>query len=139
MAESRPFLVELPIVIKTYDVDFAGIVHNMVYIRWLEDLRLQILAEQFPVEEMLADGLGPILTRTEIEYKRPLRLGDRPLGRMWVSHMGRSRWTVEAEITLADQVAAEARQTGYLASMEGLRPARFPKALREQWQAAVSK
>jgi acyl-CoA thioesterase FadM len=43
-AQIRPLLVELPIVVKTYDIDFANIVHNRVYIRWLEDLRQQRLA-----------------------------------------------------------------------------------------------
>ena len=31
---------EQPLPIRTYDIDFAGIVSNIVFIRWLEDLRL---------------------------------------------------------------------------------------------------
>jgi len=37
----RPFLIEVPLPVRTYDIDFAGIVSNIVYIRWLEDLRLE--------------------------------------------------------------------------------------------------
>jgi acyl-CoA thioesterase FadM len=31
MSDKRPFLVTLPITVKTYDIDFAAIVHNAVY------------------------------------------------------------------------------------------------------------
>jgi acyl-CoA thioester hydrolase len=134
MSESRPLLVELPFKVQTYDTDFAGIVHNMVYIRWLEDLRLQILAEHFPMEEQLAANQGPILVKTEISYQGPLRLFDEPLGRMWVSHLGRVRWQVQAEIALDDRVAATAKQSGYFADLADLRPVRVPEALREQWR-----
>ena len=34
----KPLEVSLNLPIKTYDIDFAGIVSNIVYIRWLEDL-----------------------------------------------------------------------------------------------------
>ena len=34
------FLVEMPLKVQGYDIDVAGIVSNIVYVRWLEDLRL---------------------------------------------------------------------------------------------------
>ena len=134
MSERRPLQVELRFKVKTYDTDFAGIVHNMVYIRWLEDLRLQILAEHFPMEEQLAQNQGPILVKTEIAYEGPLRLFDEPVGRMWVSRLGRVRWEVQAEIALEDQVAAKASQSGYFADLSNLRPVRIPTDLREKWR-----
>jgi acyl-CoA thioester hydrolase len=144
----RPLLVELPIVVKTYDIDFANIVHNRVYIRWLEDLRQQVLTEYYPMEVMLADGASPILTRTEIDYRWPVRFGDSVLGRMWVSDLSRVRWTVEAEITTGnnataehltagERLAATGRQSGYFASLETLQPIRIPEVLRSRWQAAA--
>jgi acyl-CoA thioester hydrolase len=45
MSSSQMMLVELELPIRTYDIDFAGIVSNIVYIRWLEDLRIQMLAQ----------------------------------------------------------------------------------------------
>lgn len=134
MSEPRPLLVELPFKVKTYDTDFAGIVHNMVYIRWLEDLRLQILAEHFPMDVQLAANQGPILVKTEITYQGPLRLFDEPVGRMWVSRLGRARWEVQAEISLGDQIAATASQSGYFADLKDLRPVRMPDALLEKWR-----
>jgi acyl-CoA thioester hydrolase len=135
-SQVRPLLVELPIIVKTYDIDFANIVHNRVYIRWLEDLRQQILTEHYPMEAMLADGVSPILTRTEIDYHWPVRFGDAVLGRMWVSDLSRVRWTVEAEIFAGNQEAATARQSGYFASLATLQPVRIPDQIRANWRTA---
>ena len=41
--KKKPFEIALDLPIKTYDIDFAGIVSNIVYIRWLEDLRLKMI------------------------------------------------------------------------------------------------
>lgn len=136
MSETRPFLVQLPIQVKTYDIDFANIVHNAVYIRWLEDLRTEVLAAHYSIEQMLADGLSPILTKTEIEYRHPVRFGDAVLGRMWVAHLGRTRWTVQGEICVGDVVAAASRQTGYFAELGNGRPVRVPASLQSTWAAA---
>ncbi len=54
--QQRPLEVELVLPVKTYDIDFAGIVSNIVYIRWLEDLRLEILDAYLPLQKMLEDG-----------------------------------------------------------------------------------
>lgn len=59
--QSRALLIERPIVVRTYDIDFANIVHNIVYLRWLEDLRSEILADVLPIEQILSTGISPIL------------------------------------------------------------------------------
>ena len=131
---NRPFLITIPITVKTYDIDFLNIVHNMVYIRWLEDLRFQMLADYLPLESLLAEGVSPVLLKTEIEYRWAVRLGDHAVGQMWMAELQNTRWIVEAEIKVEDKVAAWARQTGFFGNLQTLRPARVPKALREQWQ-----
>jgi acyl-CoA thioester hydrolase len=133
--QMRPLLVELPFIVKNYDIDFANIVHNRVHIRWLEDLRQQILTDYYPMEAMLADGVSPILTRTEIDYRWPLRFGDGVVGRMWVSGVTRVRWTVEAEIVVGERLAASAHQQGYFASLETLQPVRTPAPFLAAWAA----
>jgi acyl-CoA thioester hydrolase len=132
---TRPLLIERPIVVRTYDIDFANIVHNIVYLRWLEDLRAEILVDVLPIDEILATGISPILTRTEIDYRWPVRLGDAAVGRMWVAELARTRWTLAAEIVVGEQVCAAARQSGYFADLKTLRPVRVPEKLREQWLA----
>jgi acyl-CoA thioester hydrolase len=134
-SEPRPLLVELPIVVKTYDVDYAQIVHNAVYIRWLEDLRLQVMTEHYPLQDLLDANQSPILEKTEITYHQPLRLFEEVVGRMWVSKLSKARWEVEAEICRGQMVAATARQIGYFMDIERYRPIRIPAGLREKWEA----
>lgn len=132
----RPLLIERPIVVRTYDIDFANIVHNIVYFRWLEDLRSEILADVLPIDEILATGVSPILTESAVEYKWPVRIGDALVGRMWVAELSRTRWTLAAEMVVGDRVCAAARQSGYFANLKTLRPVRVPDRLREAWEAA---
>lgn len=129
-APVRRMLVELPFRVSTYDVDFVGIVHNAVYIRWLEDLRNKLLDEYFPLKAALERGIAPVLSRTEIDYRWPVRMFDRVVGRMWVPETKRAQWVVAAEIVTEDRVAATARQTGYFVEIESKRPIPLPEELK---------
>jgi len=133
MTPQLPSLITLPIKVKSYDIDFANIVHNAVYSRWLEDLRSELILAVYSFEEMLADGISPILTKTEIEYRLPIRFGEEVTGSMWVSGLTRVRWTVEAEFRVGEQIRTFSRQQGYFASLKTLRPIRVPEKLRAQW------
>lgn len=133
---TKALLIERPIVVRTYDIDFANIVHNIVYFRWLEDLRSEILVDVLPIGEILATGISPILVHSEIDYRRPVRIGDSVLGRMWVDGLSRTRWTLAAEIIVDQEACATARQSGYFADLKTLRAVRVPQQLRERWQAA---
>ena len=55
---NRPMEIEMPITINGYDVDVMGIVNNIVYIRWFEDLRLQFLAKYYPYDEIVRSEIG---------------------------------------------------------------------------------
>ncbi len=134
----RPLLVELQFHVKTYDIDYAGIVNNAVYIRWLEDLRLEILSKHLPLEEMLAQNQSPILGKAEVTYVRPMRLFDKPVGRMWVSSFQRARWLIEAEFVLDDLQIATASQSGYFMDLERYKPIRSPQRLRDTWESEAS-
>lgn len=135
MSQERPTKVTLPITVKTYDIDYAQIVHNAVYIRWLEDLRTALISRSYSIEALVADGISPILVRTEIEYRLPIRFGDAAVGSMWVTDLGRSRWTVEAEIRVGEQIRTYARQQGIFTDLKTFRPVRIPTHLREIWQS----
>lgn len=136
MESARVLLIERPIVVRTYDIDFANIVHNIVYLRWLEDLRSEILADVLPIDEILATGVNPILTRTEIDYRWPIRIGDTVIGRMWVDDLSHTRWTLAAEIYAGEQLCTSSRQSGYFADLSTMRPVRVPEPLRQAWSEA---
>ena len=60
--QHRPLEIELAIPVRSYDIDFAGIVSNIVYIKLLEDLRLKLLNENFSLDRQFELGYLPILT-----------------------------------------------------------------------------
>ncbi len=125
--------VELVISVRTYEIDFAGIVSNIVYIKWLEDLRLKFLDEHLPFDEQFQQGFAPILTGTEIEYKRPIKLFDKVIGRLWLSSLGKLKWVVEAEILCNHEVAAIATQKGAFVNLNSGRPVPIPRELHEKY------
>lgn len=126
---SYPFEVKLHLPIKTYDIDFAGVVSNIVYIRWLEDLRCEILTNYLPIEQQLEREFAPVILQTQIEYKKTLKIADKPLGRMWMSKMTTLKWIVMAEILVNGTIAATAQQTGCFVNLLSGRPIPIPEEL----------
>jgi acyl-CoA thioester hydrolase len=123
--------VDLDFAVKTYDIDFAGIVSNIVFVRWLEDLRLDMMEAAYPLRRALADGVAPVLLETHIAYRRPVTIQQRLRGRMWVKAMERVRWTVAASFVADDVVRAEAEQTGIFIRLATRKPVAVPAPLRD--------
>jgi acyl-CoA thioester hydrolase len=135
----RPLEVELQLPVKTYDIDFAGIVSNIVYVRWLEDLRLEMLDRFLPLAEQLKNGIAPLILQTKIDYKQAIQMADRPIGKMWIESLESLRWIVSAEISSAGKTSAIAQQTGIFINLENKRPIRIPERLQQQYQESVSR
>ncbi|MEH1919930.1 acyl-CoA thioesterase [Nostoc sp.] len=138
----RPLEVVLAIPVKTYDIDFMGIVSNIVYIRWLEDLRLKFLDEHWQLNQQIEQGYTPILAGTEIEYKRPIKMIDQVIGRLWLSNLGRLKWTVQAEILSNNELAAVATQKGAFVNLQNSRLIPIPEELQKkylQYQQGIQK
>jgi acyl-CoA thioester hydrolase len=135
---SKALEVTLEIPVRTYDIDFAGIVSNIVYIRWLEDLRLEMLSQYYPLAEQLQDGFAPVVLQTKIDYKQALKLGDRPIGRLWVESLESLRWHVSAEISVGEKVSAIGRQTGIFINLQNNKPIRIPPRLQQQYADSLA-
>lgn len=83
-----------------FDTDAGGVVHNIAYLRFIETNRT-LLAEQqlaWPMAEMLKTGICPVVVRTEIDYRRPARLGDKLVIDGWLDSFERSRFWCEFTI-----------------------------------------
>jgi len=134
LPDARPLYVSLPFRVQTYDVDWAAHVNNGVYVRWLEDLRLELLEVYCPMKHLLDQGIAPILARTEIDYLRSIELFDAPVGHLWCDEMGRATMRLRAEIRVNDTVCCRARQRGILLRYGTTRPARIPDEMREAFE-----
>jgi acyl-CoA thioester hydrolase len=123
---------EIALPIRTYDIDFAGIVSNIVFVRWLEDLRLGLMAQSYPLLRALAEDVAPVLLDTRIRYRRPVMIGDPLVGRMRVAGLGRVRWQLAAEFAVEGRICAEAEQEGLFIRLSTRRPVAIPEPIR-QW------
>jgi acyl-CoA thioester hydrolase len=121
---------EQPLPIRTYDIDFAGIVSNIVFIRWLEDLRLGLMDQAYPLLRALAEDIAPILLSTRIDYRRQVTIADPLVGRMRVAGLTRVRWRLAAEFKVAGAVHAEAEQEGLFMRLSTRRPIAIPEPIR---------
>lgn len=75
--------------IYTYQIDFVGHVNNIVYVQWLENARIKLIeAMGLTISEIAEqDEILPIITETDIKYKKPLFLSNKVHVEVWVSEM----------------------------------------------------
>ena len=83
------------------------------------------------LEQLMAKGYCPIVDSTQIKYKRALRICDRPVGKMWMSKLGRLRCTLQAEIYLNDEIVTSASQVGFFIDLQTIRPMAIPQDFKE--------
>ena len=76
--------IEINIDVKTYDIDIAGHVNNIVYMRWLEDMRNELFSQIYSLEKLIEINYYPVVISTELRYKRQLKLFDKPVGRIFM-------------------------------------------------------
>jgi acyl-CoA thioester hydrolase len=122
--------VTLSIAVKSYDIDFTGVVSNIAVVRWIEDLRLALGEAVYPVTAMLADGVAPVVAQTTVSYRRPIRFGDQVTATLWLSDVGSVKWVVAATFTVNGITLIEASQTCCFVSTETGRFVRIPMWLR---------
>ena len=63
--------------VRDYECDLQGIVNNSVYQQYLEHTRHEFLhSKGIDFADLAARGIHLVVTRVEIDYKRPLTSGD---------------------------------------------------------------
>jgi len=129
--DKKILLIEKEIKVASYDIDFAGIVSNISYVRWLEDLRMAWLEKYFSLGKQVEEGFVPILLETRIEYHHAIRMFDQPVGLMWVSRLHSHKWWIRAEFKVRDKIMADAEQKGIFVDKKKWHPIRIPEALKE--------
>lgn len=126
--------IEHEATVMFYDTDCAAVVHNLAYLRFIEEART-IMAERMgmPLREMVQTGLYPVVLRTEIDYRAPGNLGDRLVVRGGVTELGRVRFWVGFEIFRPSDgaILVTCRQSLALIRMPGAKAERLP----EEWFA----
>lgn len=139
-ANGQPLLTQLTFIPKTYEIDFSGVLSNLVHVKWLEDLRLAMLHQYLPLQSLIEQDTAPMITRTEIQYKSPIRLFDTVSAAVWLKNLGRTSWELSALFTIVgqDRIAAEATQLGVFVNTKTQRPVRVPDQLTTLFQQAAT-
>lgn len=134
---TKLFYVEIKQQIKTYEIDANRHVSNIIYIKWLEDLRIKILEEFLPVEILYQNNFHPVLRSTEIEYKVPLYLKDKEVTTsMWISSVEKDLiWNFSANFFIKTKIIANAKQKGVVFSVEENKAVKIPYYLMEPEKA----
>jgi acyl-CoA thioester hydrolase len=137
MTQQRPLCVDLPITVKTYDIDFMGIASNITYVRWMEDLRLHFLEIHYPLQKLMSELIVPVITQTHIEYKRPVRIHDQVNGSIWMEKFDASGWMANVEFTVNGKQAVTAKQGGVFLDLGTMKPSNPPAGLQKKFDEAV--
>ena len=133
MKSDRPH-VRTEVQVMFFDTDCAAVVHNIAYLRFVEIART-LLAEQLGLglAEMAETQKYPVVVRTEIDYRRAAKLGDKLSIEGWLDDCERVRFwcAFRIERPLDGALIAECRQMLALIQMPSARLLRLP----EEWES----
>ena len=83
------YIFTLEIAVRDYELDSEGSVNNAIYLHYLEMTRHEFCRwAGYSFAQMSKDGIVPVLSRVEIDYKTPLTGGDVLLSCLWVERRG---------------------------------------------------
>ena len=112
-----------------FDTDCAAVVHNIAYLRFIEVART-LLAEELGLglAQMADTQKYPVVVRTEIDYRRAARLGDKLVVEGWLDRLERVRFWCAFKIVRPadDTLIAECRQMLAIIQMPDAKLLRVP-------------
>ncbi|SCS38895.1 acyl-CoA thioesterase [Staphylococcus caeli] len=126
----RKLVAERNIEVNGYDIDAMGIVSNIVYIRWFEDLRTDFINKYMSYSDMMHQHISPILMKTEAEYQNPVTIHDQPVGRCYLVKASKLRWEFEFEITSEGKTHCLGKQSGTFFNLQKQKVTRVPEVFQ---------
>lgn len=128
--------IETEVEVMFFDTDCGGVVSNISYLRFIETARTHLTSHMgMSPQEMSESQLFPAVTRSEIDYRRPARLGDRLTVTAAVERLEKIRIHCRFEILRKtdDTLISTARQVLALVQLPQGRPQRVPDSWFERW------
>jgi acyl-CoA thioester hydrolase len=121
----------LPIDVRFADLDALGHVNHAVFITYLEHARTkwwQLFIGDRPFQDE-----GFVMARVEMDYRKPILLGDAVRVELRCAHLGHTSFTLAYQVVRAQDgvILAEAQTVQVMVDFATLRP----RALRPQAQA----
>jgi YbgC/YbaW family acyl-CoA thioester hydrolase len=135
MSEPKPTL-ETREEVMFFDTDCGGVVHNIAYLRMIETCRTRLAALMgMDLRTMTESHVFPVVARTEIDYRRPAKLGDWLIIRGRLDEIARARFWCAFEMIRESDGATlvTARQSLALVVMPLGKPQRIPTDWMDRW------
>jgi YbgC/YbaW family acyl-CoA thioester hydrolase len=140
MTDAEVPRVRTELQVMFFDTDCGGVVHNIAYLRFIEVART-LLAEKLglPLVDMAESKKYPVVVRTEIDYRRGAKLGDRLVVEGWLDRLERVRfWCAFRIVRPADEtLIAECRQMLAIIEMPEAKLLRLPAAWEKYRSTAI--
>lgn len=128
---------ETRIQVRFGHVDPAGIVYFPRIYDYLHDVFEEVWEKhvgQRYYHLLLEQKMGFPLVHSEVDFKHPLRFGDRPLVRVTCFRLGRASLGLRYRVSVDDKVCVEARMTTACVELEGMKSIAMPAAFRERFE-----
>ena len=119
-----------------FDTDCGGVVHNLAYLRMIETARTRLAAKLgMNLREMAHTHLYPVLVRTEIDYRKPAKLGDELVIHGKLESIEGVRFWCRFEMRRKDEDALliTCKQALALVQMPQGKPVRLPADWKEKY------
>jgi YbgC/YbaW family acyl-CoA thioester hydrolase len=137
---AAPPQIHTEVQVMFFDTDCGGVVSNIAYLRFIEIARTH-LAEQLglALREMAEKQTYPVVVRTEIDYRRAAKLGDRLVIEGWLDQVERVRFWCAFRITRPEDntLIAQCRQMLALIEMPTGKLLRVPEHWQEYRKAMI--
>lgn len=120
-----------------FDTDAGGVVHNLAYLRWVEECRTKMAtALGMNYAEMAREGRHLVLVSHEVHYHSPAFLADHMVLNCCLETVEKSSIWVKTEVRRAenDKLCVSVRQRLALVQMPQGRPCRIPA----EWAALAA-
>ena len=98
-----PIKTEIPVLWG--DIDSFGHVNNIIYLKWCETSRVELLCKMWNIKNLnmgdilLDQGIGPILANFNSNYRKPIVYPDTIYVKTRISHIGNTSFGIEHQIT----------------------------------------
>ncbi len=137
-----PPQIRAEVQVMFFDTDCGGVVSNIAYLRFIEIARTHLAEELgLPLAEMAEKQTYPVVVRTEIDYCRAAKLGDRLVIDGWLDQAERARFWCAFRITRPkdNTLIAQCRQMLALIEMPTGRLLRLPEHWKKYQKAESAK
>ena len=123
--------------IRSYHCDLYGHVNNARYLEFLEEARWSLIDEHGGHIDWHGRGIGFVVLKVEINYRRPAREGDVLEIRSHMSHLGGKSGVVHQQVVSlpGEKVVAEADVTFVAFDLKRQRIAAMDGDVREIFAA----